>query len=108
MNAGELVDTVENLGGNLRLDGNQIRYRLPAQAALLLSELRRQKPAILTFLKERERRIAFTQLLPFLGKRVWTPLGPGLLAEVEDYVAVEFRDGKTMRWYDTNAVIPYA
>jgi hypothetical protein len=51
---------------------------------------------------------AFLHLVPFLGKRVWTPAGPGTLLVIQDYVTVGFDDRTKMRWYDPTAVIPYA
>jgi len=50
----------------------------------------------------------FLHLMSFLGKRVWTPSGPGTLLRVDNHVTVGFEDGTKMRWYDSTAVIPYA
>jgi hypothetical protein len=69
-----------------------------------VDDLRRHKPDVLRLL----RRQFLAHLLPFLGKRVWSPAGPGKLLLVEDYVTVGLDDGTKMRWSDPTAVIPYA
>ena len=70
----QIVEAVLAAGGVLESDGNHIRYRLPKQATPLLDELRRHKADVLYLLRQRE----FANLLPFLGKRVWSPDGPGI------------------------------
>jgi hypothetical protein len=100
----EIVEAVLAAGGELVINGDRILYQIPEQAAPLLDELRRHKPDVLHLL----RRQSLAHLLPFLGKRVWSPAGPGKLLAVEDYVTVGFDDGTKMRWYVPTAVIPYA
>src|SRR5271157_5774627 len=108
MSALEVVEAVLAAGGALALDGDRIRYKIPKQAAPLVDELRRHKPDVVNLLRQRARRIGFLHLLPFLGKRVWSPAGPGELLVVEDYITVRLKDGTKRRWYDPAAVIPYA
>lgn len=108
MSALEVVEAVLAAGGVLVLDGNRIHYQIPEQAASLVNELRCHKPDVVHLLRQRERQKAFCHLLPFLGKRVWSPLGPGKLSVVEDYITVRLEDGTKIRWYDPTAVIPYA
>jgi len=108
MRALEVVEAILAAGGALVLNGDKIRYQIPEQAAPLVSELRRLKPDVVLLLKERERRDALCHLLPFLGKRVWSPAGPGELLVVEDYITVRLEDGTKRRWYDPSVVIPYA
>lgn len=104
MTAVEIVGEVLAAGGVLELNGNRIHYLIPEQAAPLLDELRRQKPDVLQLL----RRQSLAHLLPFLGKRVWTPAGPGKVLVVEDFVTVVLENGTKLRWYDPTAVIRYA
>ena len=106
MNAEELVKTIEQVGGVVALAGrgNRLHYRLPANAGSLLEELRRMKREVIPVLRRR----SFLHLLPFLGKRVWTPSGPGQLVSLGDYATVEFGDSRKQCWYDSTAVIPYA
>ena len=106
MSAEELVRAIEQSGGVLAIAerGDRLRYRLPANAGSLLDELRRMKPEVIPFLRRR----SFLHLLPFMGKRVWTPAGPGKLVRLEDYATVEFGYSEKVRWYDPTAVIPYA
>jgi hypothetical protein len=100
----EIVTEIRAAGGALVLNGSRIHYQIPQQAALLLDELRRHKPDVVHLL----RRQSFANLLPFVGKRVWSPHGPGKLLVVEDCVIVGLEDGTRMRWYDSTAIIPYA
>ena len=101
----EIIEAVLAAGGQLEINGSRIHYQIPEEAAPLLDELRRNKPDVVHLL----RRKTFAHLLPFLGKRVWSPAGPGkLLVVVEDYVIVALEDGIRMRWYDHAAVLPYA
>jgi hypothetical protein len=102
----EIVESFLAAGGELVVNGDRIRYQIPKQAAALLDELRCHKPVVLNLLKQRDRRKAFCHLLPFLGKRVWTPCGTGKLFLVEDFITVGLEDGTKMRFYDPTAVIP--
>ena len=106
MSPQELINAIELSGGVLEAAGrvDRLRYRLPAHAATLLDELRRMKLEVIPVLRRR----SFTHLLPFLGKRVWTPAGPARLERLEDYALVEMPSGDRVRWYDAAGVIPYA
>ena len=106
MTAEELVRTIELAGGTLELTKrlDRLRYRLPANAATMLEDLRRMKPEVITVLRRR----SFAYLSAFVGKQVWTPAGPGKLESLEDYATVSMATGEKWRWYDTTAVIPYA
>ncbi len=108
MSAVEIFEAVLAAGGTLVLSGNRIRYQIPEQDAPLVDELRRHKPDIVDLLRQRERAKAFCHLLPLVGKRVWSPAGPGKLLGVEDFATVRLEDGTKMRWYNPSAVIPYA
>jgi hypothetical protein len=108
MSALEVVEAVLAAGGALVLNGDRIRYQIPEQAAPLVDELRRHKTDVVCLLRQLERRKDFCHLLPYLGKRVWSPAGPGELLLVEDYITVRLEDGTKMRWYDPAAVVPYA
>ena len=104
MSAVEIVEKVLAAGGVLEIKGRRIHYQIPEQAAPLLDELRRHKSDVLNLLRRR----SFAHLLPFLGKRVWSPDGPGKLLVVDDHVTVGLDNGTKMRWSDPTAVIPYA
>jgi hypothetical protein len=106
MSPEELVEAIERSGGVVELAGrmDRVRYRLPVSAAMLLDDLRRMKPEVIPVLRRR----AFTYLMPFLGKRVWTPDGPGILVALEDYAAIAMATGEKRRCYEAGAIIPYA
>ena len=108
MSPTEIVDAVQRAGGSLEPKGNHIRYQLPEQSTLLLQELQRHKPDVLRLLQERERCKALGHLVAFVGKRVWTPAGPGILVRLADHATVQLEDSQKMRWYDPTGVIPYA
>ena len=108
MSAVEIVEAVLAAGGTLVLSGERIRYQIPEQGSPLIEELRRHKTDVVSLLRQRERLKDFSRLLPFLGKRVWSPVGPGQLLVVEDYITVRMEDGTKRRWYDPAPVIPYA
>lgn len=108
MSVADLVRAVESMGGVLTLKGDRIHCQLTEKAAPLVEEIRRYKPAVLFLLRERGRRQAFAHLRPLIGKRMWTPQGPGRLVVVDDYATVEFDDGSRLRWDDSTAVLPYA
>src|SRR5439155_3829821 len=91
MSAVEVVEAILAAGGVLALNGNRIHYQIPAQAAALLDELRCHRADVLHLLRQRKQRKAFAHLLPFLGKRVWSPAGPGKLLVV-----------KGVRWHRLN------
>jgi hypothetical protein len=106
MSADELVKAIEQSGGTVTIAQRDVRlhYRLPANVSPLLDELRRMKPEVIPVLRRR----SFLHLVPFLGRQVWSPAGPGKLLVLRDYATVGFADGSKMRWYDPTAVIPYA
>jgi hypothetical protein len=108
MTASQIIEEVRTAGGVLKLRGNRIHYRVPRRVAPLVHELRRHKPDVLFLLRQDERRNASRYLLPLLGKRVWSPAGPGMLLAVEDYVTIALEDGNKKRWCDPTMVIPYA
>lgn len=53
MNAEQIVENVEALGGTLFLAGERIRYALPPSAAALLKDIRVHKAGILALLRDR-------------------------------------------------------
>lgn len=58
MSMDEMVETVRQLGGVLKLEGDNVRCSLPASAAHLAGELRERKPELVALLKARGGRIA--------------------------------------------------
>jgi hypothetical protein len=97
----QMVCRLEQGGGALVLDGNNIRYRVPSgdvEAWSLLNELRKHREALRCLLRERESEQQIwpceslesehrfgqphAKLFPFLGRKVRTPAGPGTLLQV--------------------------
>jgi hypothetical protein len=56
MNAPELLETVQNLGGLLTLSGERIQYTLPNSAAWLVSELKEHRKELIGLLREERTR----------------------------------------------------
>lgn len=50
------IDRIRELGGELRLDGEKIRYKIPRtpEAREIISEIRKDRAAIIAMLKDRE------------------------------------------------------
>jgi hypothetical protein len=73
MNAPELIQHIEEIGGVLKLNGDRVRYELPEDAETLLPELRRLRDDVHAFLRERSS-------IPPLPNRVlvvdWHPKQP--------------------------------
>lgn len=53
MQASEILRSVENAGGELWLEGESLRYRLPESASRLVDELRTQKWDLVNLLRRR-------------------------------------------------------
>jgi hypothetical protein len=101
--ATEVVSRIEELGGYLALDvDGSIRYGVPKdsrEAHELLARLREHRERVAEFLRQRahesgehwppesldaERRFGqpHARLFPFIGRKVRTPGGPGVLLQV--------------------------
>ena len=52
MNALELLEAVQNLGGSLTLSGERIQYALPDSAVWLVTELKRHREELIELLEE--------------------------------------------------------
>lgn len=52
MNAPELLEAVQNLGGSLTLSGERIQYALPSSAVWLVTELKQHREELIGLLKE--------------------------------------------------------
>ena len=100
-NLAEIVSRLEKGGGKLALEGERIRYSIPcgdSEVLALLAELRNHRDGVMGLLRQRaagqgnwpsasadaERRFGqpHARLFPFLGRKVWTPVGPGTLLQV--------------------------
>jgi hypothetical protein len=55
MNAEQVIQNVEAIGGLLFLEGERIRYELPVAAAPLLNDLRKHRDAVFGLLRTRVR-----------------------------------------------------
>jgi hypothetical protein len=98
----EIVSKLEQTGGILSLNGDRIEYAVPRgnrEAQELLDELRKHRERVADFLRQRagesvecyppeslNRSLRFGQshakLFPFLGRKVRTPAGLGMLLQV--------------------------
>lgn len=58
MTAETILETVRQAGGVLWVEGETLRYRLPQDAAHLVSLLREQKPEVLAVVRARGGRVA--------------------------------------------------
>jgi Zn ribbon nucleic-acid-binding protein len=54
----ELADAVERAGGVLKLEGKDVRCRLPQTVAHLAGELKERKPELISLLQHRGGRVA--------------------------------------------------
>jgi hypothetical protein len=52
MTATEVLDAVERAGGSLALNGAQIKYTMPKEAAWLLHELKQNRKDLIELLRE--------------------------------------------------------
>jgi hypothetical protein len=86
---------------NRILNGNRIHYKIPEQAVPLLDELRRHKPDVMHLL----RRQSFAHLLPFPGKRMWSPAGPENFWWLKITLPWVFEDGTKRRWCDPGQLL---
>lgn len=73
MTAAQVVENIEAMGGLLALDGERIRYEVPAAAAPLLNDLRDHRDAVIEFLRSR----SVTPAMPEGVRLVkWEPKAP--------------------------------
>jgi hypothetical protein len=61
LNARDLIEAIEAVGGRLALNGEKIRYAIPEEAGDLIEHLRKQKPAVVEILRQR------TESVPWPG-----------------------------------------
>ena|ERR1700674_3296316 len=54
MNAEQVIQNIEAVGGLLTVDGKRIRYEVPVEASRLLPDLRTHRDAVLDLLQARE------------------------------------------------------
>ncbi len=95
----EIVSRLEQAGGILSLNGDQIEYAIPKgnrEAQALLDKLRKQRDRVTELLLQREAKAWPSQsldierrfgqphakLFPFIGRKVRTPNGAGVLIQV--------------------------
>ena len=67
MQAAEIIQTVADAGGQLWLDGDKVRVRLPESLRPLVEEIRQRKPELVSILSRKEPRpsdMAAVELLP--------------------------------------------
>lgn len=97
----EAVETLESVGGAIRLDGQSVKVKLPPEypeVEWLLAELRRHRTEVEALLRQRaakqrnpaheslevEQKFGQThaKLFILIGRKVRTPAGPGTLIQV--------------------------
>jgi len=97
----EAVETLESAGGAVRLDGKSVKVKLPPdypEVGWLLAELRRHRNEVAALLRQRAARQQglvqgglendgrfdqpHAKLFTFIGRKVRTPKGPGMLIQV--------------------------
>lgn len=97
----EAVETLESVGGAIRLDGQSVKVKLPPdypEVEWLLAELRRHRNGVAALLRQRaakQRNLAqesleaeqrfgqpHAKLFTLIGCKVRTPAGPGTLLQV--------------------------
>ncbi len=123
--AENVVERIEGAGGELTVNGQRIRVRLPEDAAHLLDELRAHKQEVLLLLRKRdgsgpcwpresldaERKFGgqpHVKLFPFIGRKVRTPEGAGVLVQVfKDRATVLLdREKDKCAWFEPGQVEP--
>jgi hypothetical protein len=96
MNASEVLDAVQDLGGSLTLNGERIQYEIPTSADWLITELRQHRGELVELLKECE----IPPLMP-PGVRLvkWEPKKPpvaivrmGIVTNVDKFIGATLRE----------------
>lgn len=94
MIAAELIRSIVSAGGVLQLDGDRVKYRLPADVAHLANELREHKPEVVELLRQAGDRIACFPMCPRCDAFCLHREGNGLfeclrcgLQEIEEHTA---------------------
>jgi hypothetical protein len=76
VNPDQLIDRIELLGGHLALNGERLRYELPADAAPLLNDLRNHREGVVAVLRARP---AIPRMPNGVRLISWAPKGPPIL-----------------------------
>ena len=91
MNAPEILEAVQSVGGSLRLSGERIQYALPDSAMWLVTELQQHREALIELLKEGD---APPTMPPGVRLLKWGPRNPpiaivrmGIVSDVPKFIA---------------------
>jgi hypothetical protein len=91
MNAPELLEAVQNLGGSLTLSGERIQYALPDSAVWLVTELKHHREELIGLLRQGG---TPPQMPPRVRLLKWEPKNPpiaivrmGIVSNVPKFIA---------------------
>jgi hypothetical protein len=91
MNAPELLEAVQNLGGSLTLSGERIQYAVPNSAVWLVTELKQHREELIGLLREGETSPPMPRGVRLLK---WEPKNPpiaivrlGIVSNVPKFIA---------------------
>jgi hypothetical protein len=96
MNAPEILEAVENVGGSLKLNGERIQYVLPDSAVWLVPELKRNREELIGLLREVR---TPPQMPPGVRLLKWEPKTPpvvivrmGIVSNVDKFIDATLRE----------------
>jgi hypothetical protein len=96
MNASEVLDVVQNLGGSLTLNGERIQYEIPTSADWLITELRQHREELVELLRGCE---IPPPMPPGVRLLKWKPKTPpvaivrmGIVTNVDKFIGATLRE----------------
>ena len=96
MNASEVLDAVQDLGGSLTLNGERIQYEIPTSADWLITELRQHREELVELLRECE---IPPPMPPGVRLVKWAPKKPpvaivrmGVVTNVDKFIGATLRE----------------
>jgi hypothetical protein len=96
MNAPEILEAVQNLGGSLVLSGERIQYVLPDSALWLVTELREKRDKLIELLRQNE---TPPPMPPGVRLLKWEPKNPpiaivrmGIVSNVDKFIGATLRE----------------
>lgn len=96
MNAPEVLEAVQNVGGSLTLSGERIQYALPDHAIWLVPELKQNRKELIDLLREDE---TIPTMPPGVRLVRWEPKTPpvaivrmGIVANVDKFIGATLRE----------------
>ena len=96
MNAPEILEAIQNLGGSLVLSGERIQYVLPDSALWLVTELREKRDKLIELLRQNE---TPAPMPPGVRLLKWKPKNPpiaivrmGIVSNVDKFIGATLRE----------------